>query len=264
MHLADGDDQRLERRNVAADQNLQGHDQLGRNDDGVDALVRHGAVRAHAVDVDAEPVGVGHALAGGGRDLACFDFAPDMHAEHAVDTIERACVDHHAGTDGNFLGGLEEDTHLAMNLIAHLHENTRGAEHHRDMAVMAACMHDARVFGFVRKVGALDHRKGIDIGAKRDASTRRPFCIVGVIGGSCDCGDNARLGDALVRNAHARKPRANGSRRTYLLAGKFGVRVKITTVGDDGIFRRCRDFLDTLGNLTFDCHDACSFAARIA
>ena len=63
MDFAHGNHKGLEGGNVAAHKNLKRHHDFGRNHHGIDAFVGHGAMSAHALDVDAEPVGVGHALA---------------------------------------------------------------------------------------------------------------------------------------------------------------------------------------------------------
>ena len=97
---------------------------------------------AHALDVDAEPVGVAHATTRLGGKRPRVNLAPYVLAEDGVHAVERAGGDHVACADGDFLRRLKDETHFSMQLIAHIHENARGAELHGHVAIVATGMHD--------------------------------------------------------------------------------------------------------------------------
>ena len=96
-----------------------------------------------AADVDAEPVGIGHARTGLAAHGAGIDLAPDVRGIGTVDAIEYARADHELGALAVFLAGLENDANLAVDVIGHVAQNLQRAEHHGDMAVVAAGVHAA-------------------------------------------------------------------------------------------------------------------------
>ena len=132
----------------------------------------HGTVSARALDVDAEPIGVGHALTGRARDLSRVDLAPDMRAAYRVDPIERAGGDHLTRADGDLLCRLEQQTHLPVKLVAHLVEDPRRAKLHGDMAIMAASVHATFVHRRVIDFGALGDGQAVHIAAQGDSRSR--------------------------------------------------------------------------------------------
>ena len=147
VELAYGDNDRVERRHVAADEHLQPVYHLRPHDDGVDTLVRHGTVRGDALDVNVKPVGVGHALPWRARHRARVDLAPDVRAVNGVDAVERASVDHGERSYRNFLSRLEQGANLAFELRFRLEKNADRTEHHGHVRIVAARVHDALVLG---------------------------------------------------------------------------------------------------------------------
>lgn len=89
-----------------------------------------------------EPVGVAHATARLGGKRPRVNLAPYVLTEDGVYAVERAGGDHVACADGDFLRRLEDETYFPMQLIAHIHENARGAELHGHVAIVATGMHD--------------------------------------------------------------------------------------------------------------------------
>ena len=145
MDFADGQNGGLEGRDIAADQHLQGHHQLGGNHHGVDALVGHGPVRARTFDIDAEPVGIGHARTGLAAYGAGVDLTPDVCGVGAIDAVEHTRADHEFGALAVFLTGLEDDADLAVDVVGHMAQDLQRAEHHGNVAVVAAGVHAALV-----------------------------------------------------------------------------------------------------------------------
>ena len=95
-----------------------------------------------AADIDAEPVGVCHARAGLTAHGAGVDFAPDMRGVGTIDAVEHARADHELGALAVFLAGLEDDADLAVDVVGHMAQDLQRAEHHGDVAVVAAGVHD--------------------------------------------------------------------------------------------------------------------------
>ena len=184
VDLADGHDGGFVGADLARDDGLQRVDDLGGGHDGVGAALGHGAVAGRTLDVDAEPVGVGHARPGLDRDLAGVDLAPDVHGEGAVDALGDTGADHHLGALAVLLGGLEDHADLAVDVVGHVAHDLQGAEHHGDMAVVAACVHEALVGGCVLDLGALGHGQRVDIRAQQDPAARGAVGAVGVRGGA--------------------------------------------------------------------------------
>ena len=145
VQLADGNDGRLVGADLARNDGLQGVDDLGRHHDGVVAALGHGAVARGAADINAEPVGIGHARTGLAAYGAGVDLTPDMCGVGAVDAVEHARADHEFGALAVFLTGLEDDADLAVDVVGHMAQDLQRAEHHGNVAVVAAGVHAALV-----------------------------------------------------------------------------------------------------------------------
>ena len=216
MELAHGDHDRVERRHVAADEHLQPVHHLRPHDDGVDTLVRHGTVRGDALDVDVEPVGVGHALPRRARHRARVDLAPDVRAVNGVDAVERAGVDHGERANRDFLSRLEQNANLAFELRFRLEKNANRTEHHGHVRIVAARVHDALVLGGERHARVLGHRKRINVGAKGHATRRDTGCIIGPRGLPAN-----RRDDTVVIEAAIFHPQAIELAAEHLLRMRF-------------------------------------------
>ena len=169
---ADGDYRGVQRADAARDYLLRVHDKLSRREDRVVAVVRLGAVRGLAGDVDVVEVeGRGddavvhahgadlHALAGGG----------DVRGEDGVHVrvLKRARLDHRPGAAHRslLLGGLENELHAAAKLVAHTAEHLRHAEQHGRVRVVAAGVHHAVVLAGEVQAGLLLDGQGVYVRA---------------------------------------------------------------------------------------------------
>ena len=173
-------------------------------------------MRGDTLDVDVEPVGVGHALPRRARHRARVDLAPDVRAIDGVDALERAGIDHGERTDRDFLSRLEQDTNLAFELRFRLEKNADRTEHHGHVRIVAARMHDALVLGSERHARVLGHRKRIDVGAKGHAARRDAGGIVGPGGLPAN-----RRDDTVVIEAAIFHPQAIELAAEHLLRMRF-------------------------------------------
>ena len=140
---------------------LQVRDHLRRDGDGVDGLVRVRTVTSAADDLEREQVGRGHHRARRRRDVTRVERGEQMHAGDEVGSVEHARLDDRAGSAGrHLLGVLEDEAHLAGELVAALEEQLSGAEQHRRVTVVAAGVHDAgprrdvRAASFSSRIGS--------------------------------------------------------------------------------------------------------------
>lgn len=249
VQLADGDDGGLVGADLARDDGLQGVDDFGGNHNGIVAALGHGAMARGAADVDAEPVGVCHARAGLAAHGAGVDFAPDVRGIGAVDAVEHAGADHELGALAVFLAGLEYDADLAVNVIGHVTQNLQRAEHHGDVAVVAAGMHTAIVDAGELLAGLLGDRQGVDVGAQQDAAARRAVLAVGIGRGSAKGRHQARLERTLVGDIHGVE--LVGDVRSRALLGKAQLRVfmEVPALFDDVGFKLGGDIMDGRGDV---------------
>ena len=232
VQLAHREHGRLVRADLARDDGLQGVHDLGRDHDGVVAALGHGAMAGGAAHVHAEPVGVGHAVARLAGDGPRVHLAPDMHRKGAVHAFEHTLADHELGALAVFLRGLKHYAHLAVDLVGHVAQDLQRAEHHGDMAVVAAGMHEALVHTGVLLAGLLGHGQGVDVRAQQDAAAGRAVLAVGVGRRAAQGGDQARLERALVGDVHGRE--LIGDVRGGALLGKawLGMLVEVPALPD--------------------------------
>ena len=233
VELTHGDHHRFERGNIATDQDLKRRDHLGAHHHGVHALMRHGAVRRDAVDVDAEPIGVGHALPRRAGHGAGGHFAPNMRAVNGVHAVERAGLDHGKRADGDLLGRLEDDAHLAYQRIGGIAQDAHGAEHHGHVRIMAAGVHDAGVFGGEGKARLLGNGQRVHVGAQGDAVRRHPIGIVCPGRGAGDGCDDAVVVELSVRDAQLIELFAQQLLRACLMTGHLGEAMEQAARGHD-------------------------------
>ena len=91
-----------------------------------------------------------------------------MHAERRVNAFERSVLNHVESADSDLLGGLEEDLHRAPELMPVRGEDLRRGEQHRDVVIVPAGVHDARVLAREGKSRRLRDRERVDIGPEED------------------------------------------------------------------------------------------------
>src|SRR5690606_15740534 len=103
--------------------------------------------------------------------FAIIDFARlhrghDMDAEHMIDAIQAAVLDHLYSSAWRFLFRmLMQNNHLPPKLILHFDQSLAQNQHVGGMPIMAAGMHNTRVRRGERKACLLHNRKRIKIGA---------------------------------------------------------------------------------------------------
>ena len=234
VELTHSDHDRVERRHVAADEHLQPVHHLRPHDDGVDALVRHGTVRGDTLNVDVEPVGVGHALTRRARHRTRVDLTPDMRAVNGVDALERAGVNHGERTYRDFLSRLEQDTNLAFELRFRLEKNADRTEHHGHVRIVAARMHDALVLGSERHARVLGHGKRIDVGAKSHAACGIAVGVVGSGGLPANRRDDTVVIEAAIFHPKVIKLVAEHLLRMRFLPRNLRMLMKQPAPLDDG------------------------------
>ena len=74
-----------------------------------------------------------------------------------------------AAAGGLLLGGLEDELHRTGQLLPHAAQQLRRREQHGDVRVMAAGVHDARVFAGKGQAGGLGDGQGVYVRAQGDA-----------------------------------------------------------------------------------------------
>ena len=171
-----------------------------------------------------------------------------MRAENGVDAIERPRFDHHAGANGTFLGGLEQQAHFPMDFIGHAQKNARSAKQHRHVAIVAACMHDTFVFRRIGSARELGYGQRVDIASQRNAAARISLCVIRIGRRAFDGRDNAVSRNAGVFDAHRGKTPAKSICRLGLFERQLGMLMEITALSDDFLLHACRTLLDFLAD----------------
>ena len=152
---------------VAAHHGLEGvdHRRTGHND--VSALVGGAAVAGDAVEGDDKVALARHHRPLHDGDLSGGQLGPVVEAEETVgfggQLAPQAVVDHGLGTLGDLLGGLEEEDHVACQLLPPLGQQAGGAVQTHGVKVMAAAVHQPVALGHRPVVGGLLLGDGVDI-----------------------------------------------------------------------------------------------------
>ena len=231
VEIGNGDDGRVGGRRRAADQGLEGGDYLRADDNRINSAVRLSGVAAFAEDFHAENIGGGHDRAGAHRDFAFGDRWPIMQAINLIarEFGEEAFIDHGMRAATAFLGGLEDEVNRAVK-IGIVFEIFRGAEQHRGMAIMAAGVHLAGVFGFPGFVVFLNDVERVHVGAQADA-------FAGFIRGAFDGGDDAGFAEAgLELNAPFFKFFLNQAAGEGFLISGLRILVQFAAISGDFVF----------------------------
>ena len=124
-----------------------------------------------------------------------------MRTVDGIHALKGAGLDHGKGTDGDLLGGLEDDADLTNQRIGGVAQDAHGAEHHSHMRVVAARMHDAGVLGGEGKARLLGDGQRVHVGAQGDAARRRAIGVVSAGRSADDGGDDAVIVELSIRNA---------------------------------------------------------------
>ena len=164
VHLAHRDDQGVQRAVVPGDEGLEVQQDGRRADQRVRAQLRLGAVGREALHGDGEVVAAGHPAAGLHVQIGLLQLAPDVLAEDGVHAVHQPMLHVVVRPVAGLLAGLEDQLHLAVDLVLVLHQQLGRAQQHGDVAVVAAGVHHARVLAGEGQPGLLLHGQGIDVG----------------------------------------------------------------------------------------------------
>ena len=197
-------------------------DDLGADQDRVDAKMRPCRVPALSLKVYCDRVGRGHHGTRADREFADRHAGIVVHAENLLDTeaIEQAVPQHRSCARAPLLRRLKNHDGGAGK-IAGVRKIFGGAEQHRGMAVMAAGVHLPRHGRFVGEVGRLFDRQRVHVGAQAN------HLAAGLA--AADDANNAGSaypGDHFVA-AEGFELVGNGSRRAVHVVKQFRVGVDI-------------------------------------
>ena len=150
------------------------------NVNGVDALLRAGAVAAFAGDLDLKHIGGGHDGAHAVPDLAGGDHlahvAVEAHGSIHMGIFQDAGLNHQKGAARAFLIGLEHEFDPATEFFPILHQQLGRAQQHGGMDIVATGVGRAGVLAFKGVVVLLIHGQGIHIRPQQDSLSRfSPF-----------------------------------------------------------------------------------------
>jgi len=197
-----------------------------RNQHGVDRLMRGGRVTAAPQDRDLELVHGGHDRAGHERDSARRKVIPEMDAERRVHRggVQDPIPNHRLGTVRDLLGRLERELHAPRE--KRRVQPARHLEPDRDMPIVTAGVHLARVLRAVGDVVRFFDRERVHVGADQHAAglaTRR----------AVPQADHARLTDAGPhRITEPLEPLRHQPAGAPLLEPQLGVLVQVAARGD--------------------------------
>jgi hypothetical protein len=177
VELADGDDGRVGRVVLAADELLQVQHRLGRRHDRVAAQVWIRPVAAPADERGDEHVGRRQQHAGLGGDRAHRQPGPAVQAEHGrhpgpQPPVEHAALHQPPPTAAALLGRLEHQLHAVRQLARRRLQHRSGSQQRGRVTVVPAGVHHAGVGGGVGQAGVLGDRQRVDVGPQRDARLR--------------------------------------------------------------------------------------------
>ena len=188
--------------------------------DRVDAVMRHGAVRADALHHDLEDVVGGHHRAGPDGEAADRDARDVVHAVDALDRelLEQPLLDHDPAAALVLLGGLEDEVDGAVE-VPGLGQVLGGAQQHHRVAVMAAGVHLAGDRRLVVELVGLVHVERVHVGAQAD----RPLRVA-----RAQHADHAGLGQAAMHlDAERFQLVGDDVGGPHFLEGRLGMTVNV-------------------------------------
>jgi hypothetical protein len=224
---AHGDDGGVARVYLATDNALEFADDGGPGGDGVNGLVRCGAMAARAGDRDLERVGAGLERAALDNERTNWTIVGEVEAKTGVNmrVLHDACLDHRLRAARTLLSRLEDEFHGAVELVAALLEDLSGSKKHSSVTIVAAGMVDTRVLRGVFSAGFLGKRQGIHISAQKHAAARVS---------TADEANDPGLGDAgLMFDAEPGEALGDIGGGRVLLETKLGMLVEVATIGDE-------------------------------
>ncbi len=228
VDLRHADHRRFARMQAARDDGLQRQHEMARDEQRIDALVRHGRVAAVAADGDFEGTGAGHHRPRHYRHLADGDPRPVVQAIDGFhrELIEQPVLDHHVGAGFRLLSRLEDeaDGSVKVQRVLVLGEVTRGAEQQRRVSVMAAGVHFPRMPRAIREAVLLIDRQRVHVGAQADGAGAAALA---------QDADNPGLRQSAMHFQTIRRELAGDDiGGTRLVEGQFRVGVNIVTERD--------------------------------
>lgn len=164
---ADGNDREVRRRDLAADDALQTHDNQRSKERWVDCILRARTVCGLAMQRDGDRVARRQNRPRRGHYRAQTTRQNMLAQAHVRgrDLVGQAVVDHIAGTGGDFLRRLEQCNKGAVPRIAAFVEDRAQSHQGGGVHVMATRMHHSIVLRGIGQAGGLLHRERIEIGA---------------------------------------------------------------------------------------------------
>ena len=216
----DRDDAGVDRALVARDDGLECLHHLSGHRHRVDAVVRHGRVRAPATDRDPEVVARGEHRPFLQRKLTGLEARPVVHAEDGFHRkeIEQPVLDHLARAAPALLGGLKDEVHGAVE-VALAREIARGGEQHRGVPVMPAGVHLPSMNARVSEAVPLGHGQRVDVGAQTHGPRGAPV--------PHDADDPSPAEAPMHGDAPARERAGDEIGGPLLLEAELGVCVKV-------------------------------------
>lgn len=172
-----------------------------------------------------------------------------MRGVGAIDAVEHTRADHELGALAVFLAGLEDDADLAVDVVGHMAQDLQRAEHHGDMAVVAAGVHTALVDAGELLASLLGNGQGVDIGAQQDAAAWRAVLAIGVGRGAAKRCHQARLKGTLVGDIHGVELVGDVGGRALLGEAQLRVLMEVPALLDDIWFKLGSDILDGRGDV---------------
>jgi hypothetical protein len=158
---------------------------------GSNRKMRHGGMRAAAIDLDFENVERRHHRAGLDGELSGRQFGPVVHAENGFDGIflQYTLLDHQSRSALILLGGLEDEMDRPGEIPCFC-EVLGGAQQHRGMAVMTAGMHAAALLRDMREFILFLDVQSVHVGTQGDCTVTRHRSFEGA--------DHTGSGDAAL------------------------------------------------------------------
>ena len=202
-------------------------------------LVGTGAVAALAVDGHVEAHGGGHGVAGIQRHLAALQPGVQMGAVYGIrgDAVLVHIGEHIGRTGPDLLRPLEEEDHLAVDLLLVLGENLGGAQQHGHVAVMAAGVHYTGVLAAAypllgQVVLLLLNRQRVAVGTQQHRLAW--LCALNIA-------NDAAMGDDFIGDAHLVQLFTQPLDGLILVVGELRMLVEIPPHLDHiGLYRFCK------------------------
>ena len=150
-----------------------------------------------------------------------------MGSVNGVHPIERTLGDHLARTDRYLFRWLEQNTYLAMQLVANAQKQMNSAEHHCHVAVVATGMHNPFVPRREGELGLLQNGQRIHVGSKCNATARLALFVICIGRGAFDGGNEPRPPRSHIFDTKLIELFGNRARSGDLTSAQFGIRMEV-------------------------------------